>query len=105
MEPTMSRSLDWSTVDAIANAFVERIGPRIVEIVDSASVRALAGKRAVLSRQDAAVVVGLAPRTLEKLDGEGKGPRRVKHGRSVGYTLEALDEFVTAHQDKVVAAE
>jgi predicted DNA-binding transcriptional regulator AlpA len=40
---------------------------------------------ALWDRRRAAAEVGISPRTLEHLDREGKGPRRVKIGGAVRY--------------------
>ncbi|HEY4809158.1 MAG TPA: DNA-binding protein [Roseiarcus sp.] len=94
--------MDTELVAAIANAVVERIRADIEKAVLAATVRSLAGGKAVLSRDEAAVVLDLSPRTLEKWASEGAGPRATKFGRSIGHTVEALGEYVDQHQSRSV---
>ena len=52
------------------------------------------GPPPLLSTVLAAVRLGLQPCTLEKWRTTGEGPRYVKLGRSVRYSVEDLDAFV-----------
>jgi hypothetical protein len=49
---------------------------------------------AVLNTAQAAKYLGLAPSTLEKMRVYGGGPIFVNRGRSVGYLVEDLDEYL-----------
>ena len=44
--------------------------------------------------QEAAVILNLSPRTLEKLRYTGEGPCFVKIGRSVRYQADDLQKFI-----------
>jgi excisionase family DNA binding protein len=48
----------------------------------------------MLTTEEAAVVCGLSPRTLEKLRSEGGGPRFLKIRRKVKYRERELDEWI-----------
>ncbi len=51
----------------------------------------------VLAEDRAAKLVGLSPRTLQKLRLEGDGPRFVRlTGRRIGYTTDALQAWINA---------
>jgi len=50
----------------------------------------------VLDTKRAAIRVGLAPQTLNKLRCIGGGPPYYKHARKVVYPLHALDEWLKA---------
>ena len=78
----MDTELSPATVDAIVEAVAKRVRADIEKAVLAATVRSLAGGKAVLSRDEAAVVLDLSPRTLEKWASEGAGPRATKFGRS-----------------------
>ncbi len=53
-------------------------------------------ERLVIPQTDAAKVLGVAVRTLERWRVEGRGPRFVKLGSRVGYRPEDLVAFVDA---------
>jgi hypothetical protein len=99
----MQTDLDRSAVNAIVDAVAERIRNDIQKAVLAANVRTLAGGKAVLSRDEAAIVLNQSPRTLEKWASEGTGPRVTRLGRSVGHTVEALGEYVDSHQSAATA--
>jgi hypothetical protein len=90
----MDTELSPATVDAIAEAVAKRIRPEIEKF----AVRSLAGAKAVLSRDESALVLNQSPRTLEKWASEGEGPRMTRFCRSIGHTIEALAEHVDRHQ-------
>jgi hypothetical protein len=99
----MHTDLDLSAVAAIADAVAERIHSDIQKAVLAANLRTLAGGKAVLSRDESAMVLNQSPRTLEKWASEGTGPRLTRFGRSIGHTVEALGEYVDSHQCQVPA--
>lgn len=54
-----------------------------------------AGPCAVLRVQDAALHLGLSVSTLNKMRGDGRGPRFIKlTGKVVGYSVEDLDAWL-----------
>ena len=85
----MHTDLDLSAVDAVVDAIAERIHRDIQKAVLAANVRILAGGKAVLSRDEAAIILNQSPRTLEKWASEGIGPRLTRFGRSIGHTERA----------------
>jgi hypothetical protein len=93
----MPESLN-SEIDAIAEAVATKLNARIMEMLRVTAIRALGGGKAVLTRPEAALFLGLSPRTLEAWSGQGKGPRETRIGRARGHTLEALCEYSDAHQ-------
>jgi hypothetical protein len=50
----------------------------------------------LLTQRDAATLLALSVRTLERLRVSGLGPRYVKAGKAVRYQQEALERWVTA---------
>ena len=50
----------------------------------------------LLSQQEAATMLGLSPRTLERLRVTGEGPRYVKLNRRVAYRTEDIEAFVAS---------
>jgi len=48
----------------------------------------------ILREGDAAAYLGLAVRTLQKWRLTGKGPEFIKQGRSIRYSLQALDAWL-----------
>jgi hypothetical protein len=99
----MHTDLDLSAVDAVVDAIAERIHRDIQKAVLAANVRILAGGKAVLSRDEAAIILNQSPRTLEKWASEGIGPRLTRFGRSIGHTIESLGEYVDSHQSSASA--
>jgi hypothetical protein len=100
----MQTDLDRSAVDIIVDAVAERIRYEIQKAVLAANVRILAGGKAVVSRGEAAIILNLSSRTLEKWASEGKGPRSTQFNRSIGHTIEALGEYVDSHQSPALPA-
>lgn len=94
----MHTDLSRIAIDAIVDAVAERIHNDIQKAVLAANVRFLAGGKAVVSRDEAGIVLNQSPRTLEKWASEGTGPRLTRFGRSIGHTVEALGEYVDLHQ-------
>jgi hypothetical protein len=93
----MSEPLD-PNIDAIAEAVAAKLSAPIMEMLRATAIRALGGGKAVLPRPEAALFLGLSPRTLEAWSSQGKGPRETRLGRARGHTLEALIEYSDAHQ-------
>jgi excisionase family DNA binding protein len=52
----------------------------------------------LLSQRDAATLLALSERTLERLRVNGGGPRFIKVGASVRYQQEALERWVAAQE-------
>ncbi|MBK8158739.1 MAG: helix-turn-helix domain-containing protein [Rhodospirillaceae bacterium] len=50
----------------------------------------------LFSEREAAQYLSLSPRTLQQWRWTGDGPRFVKLGRRVAYSIHELDNFVTA---------
>ena len=61
-------------------------------VVEVARVRILPDGR--LTREDAAMYLGLKPETLSMWSVDGKGPQHVRVGGRVFYFKEVLDAFV-----------
>ncbi len=55
----------------------------------------------LLTQRDAAALLRLSERTLERLRVSGLGPKFARCGRSIRYRLADLDEWITA---RVVAS-
>lgn len=57
----------------------------------------LSNPDALLTEREAAVVLGVKPKTLANWRGQGKGPAYVKLGRPVRYRAGTLTEWLQAH--------
>ncbi len=59
----------------------------------------------IYSTADAAPIIDkrLSPRTMERWRQRGTGPRYVKIGRFVGYTRDALEDYVAAQTRRPTA--
>jgi predicted DNA-binding transcriptional regulator AlpA len=53
--------------------------------------------RLLLTPQEASDCLGTSAKTLERLRSSGLGPKFVKIGRRVAYSLAALEEFIAHH--------
>lgn len=71
---------------------------KAVGTLDDENARAAQARRGspFLNAAQAALYVGLSPRTLEKMRTRGGGPRFRKHGRYVRYHIADLDSWSEA---------
>jgi len=68
--------------------------------VKTVTVRKNAMSGVVLRVQDAAAHIGLSVSTLNKMRGDGRGPRFIKlTGKVVGYAVDDLDAWLTARRE------
>lgn len=56
------------------------------------------------TRAEAAAYLGLAPKTLENWQHQGKGPKHVKIGGRVNYDLVDLDAYIEAQKAAMESA-
>jgi hypothetical protein len=90
-----------------AEAVTSELNASLSSIAQTAALkiaaRAAVGTAALLSREEAALALNLAPATLEAWASTGKGPRFTKLGRSVGYTVLDLQKYVVRQREETSA--
>lgn len=103
-DQAQSATAEQTPADAIKSELQETLGAIVKDAALKIAARAAIGTAALLSREEAALALNLAPATLETWASTGKGPRMTKLGRSVGYTVLDLQKYVARQREETSSA-